>query len=68
VYRHTGQPAARGYTLGPCGPVSKGGTWYLIADHRGRPLLLRVSRVESATVLPVPSRPSPAPGRCGPDY
>jgi predicted DNA-binding transcriptional regulator YafY len=48
-YRHTGQPAARGYTVDPYGLVCKGGTWYLVADHRGRPLLLRVSRMESAS-------------------
>jgi predicted DNA-binding transcriptional regulator YafY len=49
-YRHSGEPTARGYTVDPYGLVCKGGTWYLVADHRGRPLLLRVSRVEAASV------------------
>jgi predicted DNA-binding transcriptional regulator YafY len=49
-YRHTGQPAARTYTLDPYGLVCKAGIWYLIADHRGRPLLLRLARVESASL------------------
>jgi predicted DNA-binding transcriptional regulator YafY len=58
-YRHTGQPTARGYTVDPYGLVCKGGTWYLVADHRGRPLLLRVSRVESASVTATPVRRRP---------
>jgi predicted DNA-binding transcriptional regulator YafY len=49
-YRHTGQPAARAYTVDPYGLVCKSGIWYLIADHRGKPMLLRVSRVESASL------------------
>ncbi len=58
-YRHTGQPAARGYTVDPYGLVCKAGVWYLIADHRGKPLLLRVSRVESASLANVAVRRRP---------
>jgi predicted DNA-binding transcriptional regulator YafY len=54
-YRHTGQPA-RGYTIDPYGMVCKGGIWYLVADHRGKPLLLRVSRVEQASVASAAAR------------
>jgi predicted DNA-binding transcriptional regulator YafY len=58
-YRHTGQPTARGYTVDPYGLVCKAGVWYLIADHRGKPLLLRVSRVESASLASVAVRRRP---------
>lgn len=50
-YRHTGQ-RARGYTVDPYGLVAVAGVWYLVADHRGRPMLLRVSRVASASLAP----------------
>lgn len=58
-YRHTGQPTARGYTVDPYGLVCKAGVWYLIADHRGKPLLLRVSRVEAASPANVAVRRRP---------
>ena len=32
-------------TVDPYGLVSKAGTWYLVAAHRGRPKMYRVSRV-----------------------
>ena len=35
----------------PLGLVLKGGTWYLIARHRGRALTYRVSRITAADVL-----------------
>lgn len=54
-YRHTGQPA-RGYTVDPYGLVTVAGVWYLVADHRGKPMLLRVSRVEAASLAPGPVR------------
>ena len=57
-YRHTGQ-AARGYTVDPYGLVAVAGVWYLVADHRGKPMLLRVSRVESASLAPGPVRRRP---------
>jgi predicted DNA-binding transcriptional regulator YafY len=58
-YRHTGQPTARGYTLDPYGLVCKSGIWYLIADHRGKPLLLRLTRVESAALTSAAVRRRP---------
>jgi len=58
-YRHSGQPKARGYTVDPYGLVCKAGIWYLIADHCGRPLLLRVSRVESASLTAAAVRRRP---------
>ena len=47
-YRPSGAPAARDYTVDPYGLLAKAGAWYLIAAHRGRPRLFRVSRVERA--------------------
>jgi predicted DNA-binding transcriptional regulator YafY len=58
-YRHSGQRAARGYTTDPYGLVCKSGVWYLIADHRGRPRLFRVSRVESAALAAAAVRRRP---------
>ena len=58
-YRHSGPSGARGargYTVDPYGLVCKSGIWYLIADHRGRPRLFRVSRVERATLTPAAVR------------
>jgi predicted DNA-binding transcriptional regulator YafY len=48
-YRHSERPA-RGYTVDPYGLVCKGGIWYLVADHRGKAMLLRVSRVQEAAL------------------
>lgn len=36
--------------LDPLGLVLKGGSWYLVAAHRGQPRTYRTSRVEAATV------------------
>jgi predicted DNA-binding transcriptional regulator YafY len=58
-YRHTGQPSARAYTVDPYGLVCKAGIWYLIADHRGRPMLLRVSRVQASALTSVAVRRRP---------
>jgi predicted DNA-binding transcriptional regulator YafY len=58
-YRHTGQQRARGYTVDPYGLVAVAGVWYLVADHRGTPMLLRVSRVESASLAPGAARLRP---------
>jgi predicted DNA-binding transcriptional regulator YafY len=58
-YRHTGAPAARSYTLDPYGLVCKAGIWYLIADHRGKPMLLRLTRVESASLTSAAVRRRP---------
>ncbi|MFJ2741467.1 helix-turn-helix transcriptional regulator [Streptomyces sp. NPDC087440] len=55
-YRHADSAAVRTYTVDPYGLVSKAGTWYLIADHRGAPRLYRADRVRSAAVLDDPVR------------
>lgn len=36
--------------------MAKAGTWYLVADRRGRPRLFRADRVVSATLTEVPVR------------
>jgi predicted DNA-binding transcriptional regulator YafY len=55
-YRHGGQQAASSHTVDPYGLVSKAGVWYLVADHRSRPRLFRVSRVVSSAVAQTPAR------------
>ncbi|MFF3561721.1 helix-turn-helix transcriptional regulator [Streptomyces sp. NPDC002574] len=50
-YRRSGETAVRSCTVDPYGLVDKAGTWYLVADHRGKPRLFRVERVASAVVL-----------------
>ena len=40
-----------GRRVDPLGLVLKGGTWYLVALHRGKPLTYRVGRITEATVL-----------------
>jgi len=49
-YRSERGPATR--LVDPWGLVAKAGVWYLVAAHRGRPRMYRVSRVAHATVLP----------------
>ncbi|WP_406209134.1 helix-turn-helix transcriptional regulator [Streptomyces decoyicus] len=55
-YRHSGETRLRTYTVDPYGLVAKAGTWYLVADRRGRPQLFRADRVASATLTDVPVR------------
>ncbi|MGW8974670.1 helix-turn-helix transcriptional regulator [Streptomyces platensis] len=55
-YRHSGETRPRTYTVDPYGLVAKAGTWYLVADRRGRPRLFRADRVVSATLTEVPVR------------
>lgn len=55
-YRHGGRSTARAYTLDPYGLVAKAGVWYLVADRDEVPMLLRVDRVEAATVTAEPVR------------
>ncbi|UNO40395.1 WYL domain-containing protein [Streptomyces sp. MST-110588] len=55
-YRHSGEPRPRTYTVDPYGLVAKAGTWYLVADRRGRPRLFRADRVSAATVTDAPVR------------
>lgn len=47
-YRSSDRTGARDWTVDPYGLLVKGGVWYLIAAHRGRPRLFRVSRLERA--------------------
>jgi predicted DNA-binding transcriptional regulator YafY len=49
-YRHSDQPAPHTYTVDPYGLVAKAGTWYLIADHRGRPRLYRADRISAVAL------------------
>ncbi|MGW8556955.1 helix-turn-helix transcriptional regulator [Streptomyces tubercidicus] len=55
-HRHSGETRLRSYTVDPYGLVAKAGTWYLVADRRGRPQLFRADRVASATLTEVPVR------------
>jgi predicted DNA-binding transcriptional regulator YafY len=48
-YRKGSRSAAR--TLDPLGLVVKAGAWYLVAQHRGRTLSYRVSRIGAVAVL-----------------
>ncbi|MFJ4525030.1 helix-turn-helix transcriptional regulator [Streptomyces sp. NPDC088810] len=58
-YRHSGEREPRTYTVDPYGLVAKAGTWYLVADRRGRPQLFRADRVRSARLLDEPVRRRP---------
>ncbi|WP_055484903.1 YafY family protein [Streptomyces sp. WMMB 322] len=53
-YRHGGETTAHTYTVDPYGLVAKAGTWYLVADRRGRAQLFRADRVLEATVTDAP--------------
>ncbi|MFF1697028.1 helix-turn-helix transcriptional regulator [Streptomyces sp. NPDC058257] len=53
-YRHSGDARPRAYTVDPYGLVSKAGVWYLVADRRGAPQLLRADRVREATLTEAP--------------
>ncbi|MFZ2173685.1 MAG: YafY family protein [Rhodococcus sp. (in: high G+C Gram-positive bacteria)] len=52
-YRKGSRAASR--TLDPLGLVAKAGVWYLVAQHRGRTLSYRVSKIAEATVLAAPA-------------
>lgn len=58
-YRRRDDPGSRRYTVDPYGLVTKAGTWYLLAAHRGTVKMFRVSRVESATALDAASARPP---------
>lgn len=57
-YRH-GDGRLHGYLLDPWGLVLKGGTWYLVAAHRGTARPYRADRVLTVTTLPDPARRPP---------
>ncbi|MPY59656.1 helix-turn-helix transcriptional regulator [Streptomyces spongiae] len=50
-YRHGRDAQVHSYTLDPYGLVSKAGAWYLVADHRGQPMMFRLDRMLSASLL-----------------
>ncbi len=54
VYRHGGETRSHRYTVDPYGLVAKAGTWYLVADRRGRPRLFRADRIQRAQVTEAP--------------
>ncbi|MBN3928650.1 transcriptional regulator [Streptomyces verrucosisporus] len=54
--RHGGREKARAYTVDPYGLVAKAGTWYLVADHRGRGRLFRADRLTDLAVTESPVR------------
>lgn len=58
-YRHGGGTSTHNYTVDPYGLVAKAGTWYLVADRRGRPQLFRVDRVLGANVTEAPVQRRP---------
>lgn len=43
-------------TVDPYGLVSKAGTWYLVAAHRGSPRMYRVSRMREVAATATPAR------------
>ncbi|MFJ8108341.1 helix-turn-helix transcriptional regulator [Streptomyces sp. NPDC096132] len=55
-YRHGRDAQVRSYTLDPYGLVSKAGAWYLVADHRERPMMFRLDRMLSASLVEEPVR------------
>ncbi|MFI6943171.1 helix-turn-helix transcriptional regulator [Streptomyces sp. NPDC050418] len=61
-YRHSGRTTLRTYTVDPYGLVAKAGTWYLIADHRRAPRLLRADRLAHVGVLDAEVRRRPGVG------
>lgn len=58
-YRHSGRTEPRTYTVDPYGLVAKAGTWYLVADHRGRPRLFRADRLSRVGVVEAEARRRP---------
>ncbi len=54
-YRASGQSVAREQVVHPWGVVAKAGVWYLIAAIGSEPRLYRVSRIEEAAILELPS-------------
>jgi predicted DNA-binding transcriptional regulator YafY len=59
AYRHGGDTTVHRYTVDPYGLVDKAGVWYLVADHRRRPRLFRVSRIRAADLTDAPVRRRP---------
>jgi predicted DNA-binding transcriptional regulator YafY len=53
--RYQSQRGSGSRLVDPWGLVAKAGVWYLVAAHRGRPRMYRVSRVARATLLDEPT-------------
>ncbi|WP_314176217.1 helix-turn-helix transcriptional regulator [Streptomyces winkii] len=53
-YRHGGEHTVHTYTVDPYGLVAKAGTWYLVADRRGRARLFRADRILDAVLTDAP--------------
>lgn len=58
-YRHGGRTELRTYTVDPYGLVAKAGIWYLVADHKRTPRLLRTDRLSQVGVLEAEARRRP---------
>ncbi|MFC5142893.1 helix-turn-helix transcriptional regulator [Actinomycetospora rhizophila] len=57
IHYATGDAAIASWrTVDPYGLVSKAGTWYLVAAHRGQPKMYRVSRVRDVAATGTPAR------------
>lgn len=57
IHYATGDAAVATWrTVDPYGLVSKAGTWYLVAAHRGTPKMYRVSRVRDVAATGTPAR------------
>jgi predicted DNA-binding transcriptional regulator YafY len=54
--RYESQRGSEARLIDPWGLVTKAGIWYLVAAHRGRPRMYRISRVARATVLKEPAQ------------
>jgi predicted DNA-binding transcriptional regulator YafY len=57
--RYAGQRNEGTRLVDPWGLVAKAGIWYLVAAHRGRPRMYRVSRIAHVTVLEEPANRPP---------
>ncbi|MGW2175560.1 helix-turn-helix transcriptional regulator [Streptomyces sp. NPDC001705] len=51
LYRRSGATEARDLVVDPYGLAQRGGRWYLVADHDGRPRMFALSRLQCWTVL-----------------
>ncbi|MFI5853430.1 helix-turn-helix transcriptional regulator [Streptomyces parvulus] len=59
VYRRSGAALARDLVVDPYGLAQRGGRWYLVADHDGRPRMFALARLERWTVLDAARRLRP---------
>jgi len=57
-YRHKTRGSAQAAVVDPHGPISAGRSWYLCSSHDADLLFTKLSRIDSAEVLPEPCRAS----------